>query len=235
MDSIVTPASTQVHILDVCNSLRKTTWPIWLKYGLNNRPYENPPVVTLYPELIVLRGEYLRHLAEQSRARILAEVGTARGFQTMMWAQYLADAGSDGLVYTCDVVGMDQRVFKTPLTGDSVLTRQQLWDDAPERHRVRFVHGDARDLAAALRDRLDLVYIDGQHTDAWVTHDFRALRPHLNDRAIVVFDDCDDRFPGVQDAVTRISAELRSPIEIVEFTPSPYKLAVIRMPGHDQR
>ena len=73
------------HITEVANKPDKQAVSIWYKYGLNNRPYDNPPVVTEFPELVILRGVYLRQLAEEMRAERFAEVGTARGFQSMLW------------------------------------------------------------------------------------------------------------------------------------------------------
>ena len=220
-----------VHIMEVARPADEKTLSIWLKYGVNSRWNETPPVVTEFPELVVLRGVYLRQLAESIQAKHLGEVGTARGYQSLMWAQYLADAGmTDGVVYTCDIDGMDRPIYQTPLTGDRLWTRRQLWAEAPESGRVRFAHGDSARLAQAIEGELDILYIDGQHTEAGVLQDFRNLSPFLRPGGIVVFDDCDERFPGVQRAVRQVCSSVGVEPQIVTFTPHKYKIAVMHVP-----
>ncbi len=218
------------HIREVSRPADTITLGIWKKYGLNNRPHEIPPVVTEQPDLVVLRGVYLRQLAEYSKAKYLAEVGTARGFQSFMWAQYLLENFQDGLIYTCDIDGMDKPIYKTPLTDNQILTRRQLWHDSPQSPLIRFVHGDSGNLAQQIDNKLDIVFIDGEHSEKAVMKDFNVFMPHLHSGSIVVFDDCDARFPGVQNAVKRISAQLQTEVEIIEFTPSPYKIAKMVIP-----
>jgi len=220
-----------VHITDVTSPADKQTLTMWFKYGVNSRPNENPPVVTEFPELVVLRGVYLRQLAEQVQAKYMAEVGTARGFQSFMWAQYLIDAGhKDAIVYTCDVDGMDAPIYKTSLTGDRIFTRRQLWADTPQSEFVRFIHGDSTKLAQSIANKLDILYIDGQHTEEAVELDFQNLSSFLHSGSLVVFDDCDERFPGIQKAVKRISSLLGAETQIIEFAPHRYKIAVMKIP-----
>ena len=175
--SVTCPAK---HIREICSTADETALIIWNKYGVNNRPHETPPVVTEHPELVVLRGVYLRRLAERIGAKHFAEVGTARGFQSFMWAQYLLETSPDGLVYTCDIDGMDQPIYKTPLTGDRIFTRRQLWQGSPQARIVRFVHGDSRKLAQEIKHEIDLVFIDGEHSEKAVLRDFTALLSNLH-------------------------------------------------------
>ncbi len=220
------------HILEVVRPADGVTLCTWLRYGCNQRPHEDPPVVTQFPELVVLRGVYLRQLAEEVGAQHLAEVGTARGFQAAMWAQYLEDVQSPaGCVYTCDVDGMDARIYKTPLSGDVCLTRQELWADDPRRGRVRFVHGPSRLLAQQIAEPLDVLFIDGSHDESAVLQDWEALQGRLHAGSVVVFDDCDDRFPGVQRAVATIANALGVAPRLVSFSPSPYQIAVLQVPA----
>jgi len=221
-----------VHIKSVSRPADEQTLSIWNKYGLNYQPHEKPPVITENPELVVLRGVYLRQLAEQVGAKYLAEVGTARGYQSMVWAQYLIDTGrTDGLVYTCDINGMNERIYKTPLAGNQILTRQELWQDAPGAKHIKFTHGNSGKLASSIGHKLDMVYIDGEHTGQAVKSDFENLQKLLRPGAIVIFDDCDERFPGIQQAVNQISAQLNVSVQIIEFSPGKYKIAVVQMPS----
>jgi len=221
----------RIHISNVARAADEQALSLWVKYGLNNRSHEEPPVVTAFPELIVLRGMYLRQLAEEIGAKYIAEVGTARGFQSFMLAQYFIDTGvKDGIIYTCDIDGSDVAKYKTPLTGDQQFTREQLWADTPQSEFVRFIHGDSVELAKAIEHDLDMAFIDGAHTEAAVKKDFECLSPFLHPGSIVIFDDCDWRFPGEQKEVERISSSLGAETQLIDFSPHVYKIVVMRIP-----
>ena len=216
--------------MDVVGPLTKEQWFLWLKYGLNNRPYETPPVVVEYPELVVLRGVYLRELAVQNQARKFLEIGTARGYQAMSWAHYLQDQRiKDGVVYTFDIEGMDQRIYKTPLTGDEVFTRAELWAEDPAREAICFTNRNQQGIAAVVKTRIDICYIDGRHEESAVLRDFAEVAPYLHNESIVVFDDCDERFSGVQRAVDIIAGQLKVPYELITFDPAAYKIAMLKL------
>lgn len=225
---------TKKHILELGGVVTRPVLDIWLKLGVNCRPYENPPVVTKFPEILVLRGVYLRDLAVRTQARKFAEIGTARGFQSMLWAQYLVDGRiEDGAVYTCDVDGMDLRVYKTCVTGDRVFTRRELWEEYPGKSFIHFSHRPQQKIGEAIKDKLDLIYIDGQHTEDAVLHDFAELLPFITEKTIIVFDDYDERFPGVQRAVARIADENKTDLTCVTFEPHRYKIAIMSVARTD--
>ena len=218
------------HILEIGPLLTKEIWYLWLKLGVNFRPLENPPVFTEFPEIVVLRGVYLKDLAIRTQPKTFAEIGTARGWQSMLWAQYLLDKRvQGGKVYTCDIDNMDKRIYKTPLTGDQVLSRHELWEEFPAKSLIHFSHRPIEKMSDAIKENLDMIYIDGEHSEDAVIADFTELLPFITEKTIIVFDDCDERFPGVQKAVTRIAEENGVKIEIVTFEPHQYKIALMNV------
>ncbi len=195
------------------------------------------PVITQHPELVAVRPVFLRNLVRVMGARWMAEVGTARGLQSLFWAQTLVERGPEpGGVFTCDVVGHDDPVYRTPASGAHRWTRRELWQGEAERDRVRFVTGTSQALAVALASelpgdaKLDLIYIDGQHDRPSVQADYTNLQPFMSNHCVVVFDDCDPRFPGVEEAVNAIADEHGQTLRVISFSPSFYRIAVMNCP-----
>ncbi len=52
----------------------------------------------------------------------------------------------------------------------------------------------------------DLVFIDGEHTDAAVISDFNAVRPVIKGPCAVVFHDCHIVFSGISDIITALES-----------------------------
>jgi len=204
--------------------------------GLNAHTGDRP-VITQHPELISYRPLVLTHLAQALKAKVLVEIGTARGLQSVFWARSLTARGAaEGRVVTCDIVSHDQPVYRTPISGDRVWTRAELWESIATGKRIRFVHGDSRALAIALMEdadggmTFDLVYVDGEHTEEAVMRDYANLLPFLTDSSVLIFDDCDPRFPGVERAVNRIVQQRDTTIELIRFAPAAYGVAVVGSP-----
>ncbi|NJL31796.1 MAG: glycosyltransferase, partial [Phycisphaerales bacterium] len=129
------------HILDCSRSPAKADMQLIQHLGLNAY-WGKQPVVTQNPEVVSLRPLLLQDLARTLGARNLAEIGTARGMQSMFWARYLREnSGQPGRVYTCDIVRHDEPVFRTPLTGERHWTRRELWQGLPESNLIDLCMG----------------------------------------------------------------------------------------------
>ncbi len=56
-------------------------------------------------------------------------------------------------------------------------------------------------------EKPDLIFIDGEHTDAAVVSDFNAIRPLIKKPCIVAFHDCHIVFRGISDILSGLEAE----------------------------
>jgi predicted O-methyltransferase YrrM len=226
-----TPKETKHHITDLGCIITKPIWELWLLLALNLDFKKAPPIITQFPEIVILRGIYLRDLAIRNQAEVFLEIGTARGWQTMLWNDYLVNKRVyDGRIYTCDVIGMDEICFKTPVTGDEMLSRRQLWYRYSRSYdQVKFFLRDKFSIATNVKRTLDMVYIDGEHTRESVLKDFQEVLPLCREGTIIVFDDFDERFPGVQAAVYEIAQLLKCDLEITTFEPHQYRIGLIQL------
>ncbi len=204
---------------------------MWLLLALNLDLTATPPLITEFPEIVILRGIYLRDIAIREQCKVFLEIGTARGWQSMLWSNYLHDKRiNDGAVYTCDIIGMDESCFQTPVTGTERLSRRQLWQKHTKPHnQIHFFLREAESLAANVNHPPDMVYIDGEHTKEAVLKDFYEVYPLCSEDTIFVFDDFDDRFPGVQAAVNDIAGSTKSKVNIITFEPYQYRIGIMRI------
>jgi len=218
---------TDRHILDFGLTINHDDYKRFLVYGMNTNWTKIPPVITQHPELVIYRSIYLRTLAQNISAKTCGEIGTARGLQSITWAHYLEDnAITDGTIYTCDIDDHATPHYQTPLTRAQKLSRSELWAQDEAAHRIHFVHGDSSVLSRHITKPLDIVYIDGAHTYTAVMADFAHLEKHLSATCVIIFDDCDVRFPGVEQAVSDIVRTNGGGLEMVSFWPSYYKIAI---------
>jgi hypothetical protein len=74
--------------------------------------------------------------------------------------------------------------------------------------------------------KIGLLHIDGNHNYPDALHDFEAWRPHLAPDAVVVWDDWDDKHPGVQQSVAELV--LRGELTPPQSAPGAERLAVTR-------
>jgi predicted O-methyltransferase YrrM len=203
------------------------------RYGLNYY-WNDSPIVTKHAETVSVRPKVLQLLAEYLQARLICEIGTARGLQAIFWANYLeSNHVCNGRLFTCDVVGHDEPVFRTPLSNDAIWTRRELWQMESVTSLINFVHGDSYELNSIMKTevgynlKIDLLYIDARHDEESVLVDYQNMTSFLDHDSVLVFDDCDPRFPGVESAVNQIAKERHQEIRLITFWPSPYSIAVI--------
>lgn len=218
------------HILDYGLTFGRREFGYWYLYGVNYHMSCIRPVMTTTPELLILRGILLRNLAMERDISSFGEVGTARGWQSILIADAFLSMNKPVQVATCDIIPHDKVFFRTPLAGRKRHSRRALWDRNPEVTKdILFVEGDSAELAKSQRT-FDMVYIDGMHEESWVMHDYENLSPWLAKDAVVVFDDCDERYPGVMRAVETIAAAHENAVfSEVTFEHSQYKVAIMQL------
>lgn len=222
-----------VHILELATLRHADELRVWKLGGQQQRLGEHPEL-TRDPELTVLKTVLLRRIAERTGAESLAEVGAGRGAQSLAWGLYLETRPTcGGRVFACDMVGHDDPVHFTPLAGMKRWTRRELWAQSNASRRIRFVQGTGQHLADVLAQELapasplDLVCFDGARDPERVADDYRALSPFIGERTTVVFDHCDGRFPGVEQAAQAIADERGLQIGMVSFWPNPCLVAIL--------
>ena len=82
--------------------------------------------------------------------------------------------------------------------------------------RIRFVQGYSDEVARQFADEsFELVFIDADHTEEWVSRDLVAWAPKVKRGGILAGHDYDSRnWPGVKIAVDRFFASHPHPVRI---------------------
>lgn len=163
------------HIWDITNLEVQTH-----KLNQNNIPEDARDNILsqlkLRPALLV----HIANIAIEAGLNIstFAEVGTAQGLQSMVFAKLFPKAS----VYTCDI-----RDVRDP--------------ELSKLKNLFFVAGNSLDLSEKLKGKeaVDFCWIDGSHDHYAVVNDFIALSRRAHKDTIWVFDDYDKRFGCFQD------------------------------------
>lgn len=152
-------------------------------------------------ELLALAArEVLEAPEPQPRHRTLVEVGSYCGKATYVLAAMVRASSVDANVVAIDrfdgVIGCANQPQRVAPTLDTF--RHNL-----DTHNVAALVETRVGRAADQRwsHRIDLLLIDGLHDYASVASDFHALADHLAPQAAVLFHDCADYFPEVQEFV----------------------------------
>lgn len=151
--------------------------------------------------------DYVRRMSPASVT--ILETGTARGFSALCMARALADAGVPGTILTHDVLPHEVPMFWNCIDDlDGPRSRAALlrpWEELVERYLV-FNQGDTlRELPKLRIPRVNLAFLDGQHTYEYVIREFAQLEGRQRPGDVVFFDDYTGAaFPGVVRAVDEI-------------------------------
>lgn len=135
----------------------------------------------------------------------ILEIGTARGFSSLVMAKALDDAGRGGVVVTVDIVRHDTPSYSAPI-GDrgQRFSRSELlrpWLSLVN-SRVLFVCGSSKVALELLQSqRFPFVFIDEHHVYRNTHRDLEYAARHQRVGDVIVLDDYSADFPGVVVAV----------------------------------
>jgi predicted O-methyltransferase YrrM len=186
--------------------------PAWLHELALHTQVAIKKAAPCYPHGRLLYSTVRAYVRECAPERVtVLETGTARGFSSLCMARALDDAGVPGTIVTCDVLPHDVPMFWNCIDDlDGPRSRAELlrpWADLVERYVV-YQQGDTlRHLPRLYLPRVNVAFLDGQHTYAYVLREFEAIRGRQRPGDVIFFDDYTPaRFPGVVQAVDEICA-----------------------------
>ena len=118
-----------------------------------------------------LQGRLLKMLVRMLRPRSILEVGTFSGYSAICLAEGLAEGG---MVYTFEI-NDEQEDFTRPWIEQSAVA-----------DKIRFIIGDANELAPTLGVKFDMAFLDGDKRTYLDT--FNRLLPLMNPSALILAD-----------------------------------------------
>lgn len=136
------------------------------------------------------------------------ETGTARGFSAVCMAKALADSNCDGRILTLDVLSHHKRqIWNCIDDHDGPKSRAEIlapWENLTR--KITFVQGDTQYILPRLGiDRINFAFLDAQHIESSVLHEFSIVSDLQKAGDMIVFDDVSEHaFAGVAKAVSLI-------------------------------
>lgn len=143
-------------------------------------------------------------------AKIIVEVGSLLG-ASVAW---MAKNNPDATFYCIDtwidpgfpVPGVPRDAFGAPRFYEQFLTNMLAEGISERVNPVRMTSTLGLKALARAEVKADLCYVDGGHDYSEAFIDFVYCLPILSPNSVIIADDCNDRFPGVENAA-RLFAE----------------------------
>jgi predicted O-methyltransferase YrrM len=176
------------------------------------------PTCFLQPARLT-HSEWIEHLPfgkaliEMARPRVLVELGTFRGVSFCGFCQAIAKLDLPARAYAVDTWQGDEH---------SGWMASKIYDELRAYHQPRYGNfseliRDTFDGALSrFADRsIDLLHIDGYHTEAAVRHDYQSWLPKMSERGVILFHDIAVRQRDF--GVWKVWREIKQRYRTVEF------------------
>ena len=138
-------------------------------------------------------GQRLAYLAAQVPYNgVIVEIGSHRGRS----AAYMAAANRNALIYCIDIwdnPGQERFVS----TDEDMEAFDQFLTELGLRNNVIALRGESEMFARAWNTKIDLLFIDGNHSYKGVSGDFESWYPHVKNGGVIAFHDYHRNWPGV--------------------------------------
>jgi predicted O-methyltransferase YrrM len=122
------------------------------------------------------RGMLIYALVRKHSVRSYLEIGFGRGYSAVCAAKAMTDAGLEGTITVVD-----------PVLDEGQISRMSQVFPAAWLSRIRYAKGESAVVLPQIKERFDMVYIDGDHRYEAVKGDWAACR-EMFDR-VALFDD----------------------------------------------
>ncbi|HHJ17311.1 MAG TPA: class I SAM-dependent methyltransferase [Gammaproteobacteria bacterium] len=166
----------------------------------------------------------LAHAVAELKPKVILEIGTAKGGTLLIWSSIATDR-----VITCDISDMSVQadLYKSlPPPGSSCKVELLVGDS----HSVGF----KKRVAETLGDqKVDFLFIDGDHTLQGVTADYNNYREFVRPGGIIAFHDILENQPLEVNQVFHLWKELKKECDTEEFVDDydqcGYGIGIIRL------
>jgi hypothetical protein len=140
------------------------------------------------------------------------ETGTARGFTALVATKAIIDAGKRPKVITLDRLNDNKRRHWNAIgdiNGKRYLN-ELLSSYTDILHYIRFVKiRSERIKKFNFFECVDIVFLDSQHTYKAVKREFNFIHGLLDLDSIVIFDDVDEKYPGIHKFINELNGDKR--------------------------
>lgn len=159
-------------------------------------------------------AELVIFLADRHLGNVL-EIGTARGGTFWLWCQLAAAKAN---IISVDLPGGDFGGGYTTL--DTALYRTY----AKDQQSLHFIMKNSQEFSTYANavsilggDKLDMLFIDGDHTYDGVVSDFKMYAPLVSEKGLIVFHDIVRHTKGTRCAVDALWTKIKTKFAIKEF------------------
>lgn len=82
----------------------------------------------------------------------------------------------------------------------------------PKVEGTSFLQGDSKEIAKSWQKKIDVLFIDGDHSYRGCKADIDSWYPHMAEGGVMLFHDCDESSPGVVKAVNEFAEKINKEV-----------------------
>jgi hypothetical protein len=141
---------------------------------------------------------------KKSDTILILDVGTARGFSSIVMSYVIDKLGVCGTILTIDKTSHERKTkWKSILDGNSGISRAEIFKMYKETKKIIFLQGKSKNvLKGTFLPRVNFAFLDGAHNWSSLRHEIDYLASRQVKGDIIVFDDyTPEVYPGVVKAV----------------------------------
>lgn len=167
--------------------------------------------------------DYIKKQKENLDKFLFVDVGTAKGFSSIIISKCAIDNNVNFLIYSFDIIPHNKKIYWNSIKDiDGKLSRKELLNDYCDyTNNINYIRGRTKNkfFEISSHKRLNFIFLDGSHDYDDVRFEFNFIKSKQKKGDIVFFDDVTKgHFDGVVKLINEIKQTNEYEVEIINST-----------------
>ena len=170
--------------------------------------------------IYALLGEYLKKVRDENFAHTLLDIGTARGFSSIIMSRFMINNSIKGNIHSIDIIKHNKKKYWNSILDveKGKLSRKQILEPYQEYLKNIYFHeGQTNNILSNLKlDRINFAFVDGSHEYKDVAFEYNYIKQRQKKGDLILFDDVTEKYKGIIELVDEIKVSSQYNVRIIE-------------------